>query len=146
MMEREAAAAPLDTQGGDIRLPRGRMCWILSGDARISARVAQLLEERKCEVLQSEVLPSASAGALEIEQLALILLDTASDIERGAATLQEIRRRRIKAPIVVLTKEFCREFGEKILTQGVRYYFLRDFCEEEFTEVVSSLLKAEPSE
>ena len=141
MMEREAAAASLDAQGGDIRLPRGRMCWILSGDAVVSRRVAQLLEERKCKVLRSEALPPISAGPLEREQPVLILLDTAGDVNNGASILQEIRRRRIKAPVIVLTQEFSHEFGKKIISQGVRYYFLRDFCEEEFAEVVASLLK-----
>ena len=140
MMEREAAAAPLDTQGGDNRLLRGRMCWILSNDAQVIDRVARLLEERKCEVLRSDALPPASAGAPEVEP-ALVLLDTGGDVDRGAATLQEIKRRRIKAPVVVLTQKLCREFGEKILTQGIRYYFPQEFCEEEFIEVVSSLLK-----
>jgi DNA-binding response OmpR family regulator len=71
---------------------------------------------------------------------ALVVLDVDGPVEHGLDVIRQLRKARMQAPIVVLTPEFSRDFGAKILSQGVRYYFSHDYCEEEFLAVARSLL------
>jgi DNA-binding response OmpR family regulator len=71
----------------------------------------------------------------------LIILDVAHDMDRGLRTIQKLKRHRVNAPIIAFTQNISREFGAKIISQGVRYYFSRDFNPRELLEVADSYLK-----
>ena len=76
----------------------------------------------------------------------MIILDIGCDMDWGMQAIQEIRKRRIQAPLVVLTESFSKDFGAKIISQGVHYYFSRDFLEKEFLDVVKNLLLSRVNE
>jgi DNA-binding NarL/FixJ family response regulator len=71
----------------------------------------------------------------------LIVLDIDRDVDQGFRIIQRLKRARKDAPVVVLTEDFSRDFGRKIISEGVRYYFSYDFCNDEFLKVAESLLK-----
>ena len=74
---------------------------------------------------------------------AIVLLDIGADVDRGLRTIQHLKRARLLAPMVVLTSAFSRDFGAKIISEGIRYYFSHDFCKEELLELMHTLLKRE---
>lgn len=117
--------------------------WIVSSDSKLASKVESLLgpltghqvtttPERLEETAFADPKPAAPD---------LVVVDIGDDIDSGVETIRCLRRARIKAPIVVLTKNFSRDFGAKIVSEGVRYYLAHDFCQEEFQEVAESLLK-----
>jgi CheY-like chemotaxis protein len=70
---------------------------------------------------------------------AMVLLDIDQDLDGGVAAIERIKRLHRRAPIAILTATMSREFGGKILSLGVQYYFSHDFCEKELIELTRSL-------
>jgi DNA-binding NarL/FixJ family response regulator len=118
------------------------IAWLISGDQSLSARVQTLLyaATEKVRTITPDLLNNEEFWSTNREELGLIVLDIDDSVDWGLWVLRELQRARIKAPIVVMSNNFSREFGAKIVSQGVRYYFAHDFSEAEFTEVVGSLL------
>ena len=74
----------------------------------------------------------------------VVVLDVGSNLDRGRELIRRLRRVRVTAPMIVVTDDCSRDFGAKIISEGVRYYLVRDFGGEEFVEVVESLLHPRP--
>ena len=55
--------------------------------------------------------------------------------------IQAIKRAHVQTSTVILTERFSRDFGMKILSEGISYYFSYDFCRAEFLQLVASILK-----
>jgi DNA-binding response OmpR family regulator len=121
------------------------MAWVIGDDRSVGKRVCALLTEMGCETQTPAFpLPNKGKGQTEGEDRSepdIVVLDIGSDVEGGTRAIGEMKRSRIKAPLVVLSEDFSHEFGLRIISQGVRYYFPHDFSPKEFEQVVRNLLQ-----
>ncbi|MCB2153757.1 hypothetical protein KQI84_02630 [bacterium] len=124
--------------GGD-----GGTVWIVSQDNDLVQMIEPLLRPLADSVTEvnPEQLMTERFWSPRPEVPGLVVLDVGSDLDGGLRAIRRIRKARFRMPIVVFTCDFSREFGVKIVSEGVRYYFARDFCQSEFCEVAESLLK-----
>ncbi|OPZ08387.1 MAG: hypothetical protein BWZ08_01199 [candidate division BRC1 bacterium ADurb.BinA292] len=126
---------------------RGPVVWIITPHRTVHQRIERLLRPLPAEVVRRErVLEDPRGSARPKPRPQLVVLDVDEDMEQGARVIEALRRGRLDAPLIVLTRAFTRDFGARILSLGVRYYFSQDFCESEFREVVQSLLRLPASE
>jgi DNA-binding NtrC family response regulator len=118
----------------------GRQVWIVAATAPLRRRVERLAEQA-----------GAAARCIDPARIeaeihggrrwpAVVILDIASDMEWGRRVIQRLKRAGTRTPVVVIAEEISREFGAKIVSEGVQYYFPRQFSDEEFMEVIGSLL------
>jgi len=121
----------------------GARVWVISADDQLADRIGELLRPVTDRIgrFEPETIKEESFWTHKLPDPALVILDIDRDIAWGVWALQRLRRARVQAPVVVLTQDFSRDFGAKIISEGVRYYFSHDFCQEEFLEVAESLLK-----
>jgi DNA-binding NarL/FixJ family response regulator len=117
--------------------------WIISGDHLLVRRITESgqLAEDEILVMEPGDLDDETFTNLRCTEPGIIVLDVTNKVDWGLWAIRAIKRARIKAPIVVFTNNFSREFGAKIVSEGVRYYFGNDFSASEFREVMESLLK-----
>ena len=117
--------------------------WVISADLTLTARIEEVLQPLTEEVIKLAPQPMHQETFWTDKPPcpALIVLDIDRDIELGLEIIKSVKRARIRAPMVVLTRDFSRKFGAKIISEGIRYYFPYDFCQHEFLQVAESLLK-----
>lgn len=123
--------------------PHTGCLWVICDDDAIQGRIESTLEEdHVCLRMHSRA--TVTRAGFWRESLTLpgaVLLDLADDLDGGARVLRDIKSARVRAPVIVLSKEFNTEFGNKIVSEGASYFLPRDFDAEEFREVVRALLK-----
>jgi DNA-binding NarL/FixJ family response regulator len=116
--------------------------WVVSENPEVCLRISGLLS--KYGVCHKEIAPTDldadEAWGDRWTRPPLIVLDVDHKLDRGRRHVQKIYQRYPEMPVVILTSDFSREFGSKILSQGVLYYFSYDFLENEFKELMGSLL------
>ncbi len=122
---------------------REPLVWVVSADAALGERIVQLLRAR---VGPPRLLTPQAVGREEFwtrlrEKPRLIVLDLGTELDWGRAAIRRARRARVEAPVVVMAEAFSRDFGAKIISEGVRYHLLRQFCDQEFLSVIESLLR-----
>ena len=124
--------------GGD-----GGTVWIVSQDTNLVLAIEPLLRPLADSVLKvvPEQLLTEPFWSPRPAAPDLVVLDLGEDLDSGLRAILQMRKARFRMPIVVISCDFSREFGVKIVSEGVRYYFARDFCRSEFCEVAESLLK-----
>src|SRR5690606_13934701 len=117
--------------------------WLVSNESVLCNRIEMAIRTVSDQIsrVRKEELESEGFWTPLPRTPDLIILDVESDVDWGMSAIRRLKRARMKAPLVVITATFSREFGEKILTEGVRYYFAHDFSTSEFREVVESLIK-----
>ncbi len=117
--------------------------WVVSGDESLVARMTALLVPLADEVrvVDSSEFERDTFWAPRPSAPNLVILDIGDRLDWAVAVIQRLKQVRIRAPIVVVTEDFSRDFGAKILSQGIRYYLGRDFFDQEFHDLVESLLK-----
>ena len=121
--------------------PAQRTAWVIGLDDRLAKRVRTCLEGEGFTACLIHPGPQATA-AQWLEQYpepGVVVLDVGANVDWGVGIIEGVRRLRIGAPLIVMTRDFSREFGAKILSAGVRYYFPHDFSATEFLEVVRNL-------
>lgn len=116
--------------------------WIISANPALVEKIEKVLRPLTRRI---QVLPPALAGEGLEDKLrggapGLIVIDLGADMDWGMGVLRDIKQASSQIPTVVLTEEFSREFGAKILSEGVSYYFPHDFAETEFERLARSLL------
>lgn len=128
--------------GGD-----GGTVWIVSQDTDLVRTIDPLLRPLADSVIEikPEQLLNERFWTPRPNAPGLVVLDVEEDLDGGLRAIRRIRKARFRMPIVVITADVSREFGIKIVSEGVRYYFARDFCESEFREVAESLLRNKQS-
>jgi DNA-binding NarL/FixJ family response regulator len=117
--------------------------WLISDSPAIVASIRGLLAPDKVSIRQMS-LPAIEHEVYRpgmVSAPALMLLDIGEDVDRGCRIIRQLRRARLHTPVVVLTASLSRDFGAKIISEGIRYYFSHDYCREELLELVQSLLK-----
>lgn len=82
-------------------------------------------------------------GALRASAPPLVVVDIGEDTDWGLGVIQAIKRARGRTATVVLTECFSRDFGVKIISEGIDYYFSHDFCRAEFLKLARSIFKPE---
>lgn len=117
--------------------------WVVSTNAELLEKVQEVLHP----LARVRVLAPAAGGALE-EALReggppLIVLDVGGQVNWGMRMIQAIKRSPVPISTVIMTEQFSREFGRKILSEGISYYFSYDFCRSEFLQLVTSILKVD---
>lgn len=122
----------------------GTLTWIIGNDPALQERIKKRLATLRTQA--QIIAPEDLAERCEVRHRQkppnLILLDI-EDLDGGLANIEILKRARVTAPIVALTADFSRQFAMKILSQGVRYYLPREFCEDELLGVARSLLEPE---
>jgi DNA-binding NarL/FixJ family response regulator len=121
--------------------------WVVSGDPALCERIEQLTRgmAHVRQIRSEQVLADEFWQGRPEPPPAVVVLDIDADPDWGANSIHRIRQVRMGEAIIVLTRDFSREFGAKIISQGIRYYFAREFSEEEFLAVIESLLKIDPT-
>ncbi|GAB4321413.1 MAG: hypothetical protein Kow0059_16120 [Candidatus Sumerlaeia bacterium] len=121
----------------------GGLVWIISRNDALAQQLIGVLQSLTTEVchVKPESMTEGLFRRRQGEKPGLVVLDVGRDVDGALRIIQSIKRHRIKAPIVVVTDECSRDFGAKIISQGVRYYFTRDFNPREFLQVAGSYLK-----
>ena len=116
--------------------------WIISDNEALSRGIRQLLAGLSVatSILDPAAVDKDDFWERKPGQLKLVILDVNGRLDWGWEFIRRIRLARIQAPMVVLTEMFSRDFGAKIISQGVRYYFSHDYCKEEFLEVAQNLI------
>ena len=134
---------PLDSALRASDLSEGRRIWVLTANAELRERIRALLAPltHRIETMLPAELGQGDGLQLQGSQPALVILDIGREVSEGTRAMQAIKRLRIHAPLVVLTEEFSKDFGAEIISRGVRYYFSHDFVQDEFIQVVKSLLE-----
>ena len=129
------------TRGG-ARLEEASV-WVVTSDPELCERLSLTLEPwaDRLAVCDLDALTSPALRASRAGDLRLIVLDVDRHLDQSSRAIQSLRNARINAPVVVITDAYSREFGAKIISQGVKSHFLHDYCEEELLEVASSLLQ-----
>lgn len=128
----------------NMTAPVDARVWIIGDRPALLTRLQASLSG-PCDSEENALLSPAAISRMDLftehpGHLELVILEVDDPPECGLEIIQRLRKARIRAPVVVLTRDFSRQFGAKILSQGVRYYFPHDYCETEFQEVVQSLL------
>ena len=132
---------PDDAGDPDASLAVRERVWLFSASAALRGRIQSLIEPLAGPIrLLPGIWDKNLPGLLTEIQPALIMIDIAHDMNQGLRILRTLKRSRNRAPIVVLTEDFSKEFAAKILSEGIRYYFSHDFCERELLELAGSLL------
>lgn len=121
--------------------------WIISGNSELIERIGELLRS-----VTEQIVPIAPQSInkkilrnRKPDTPALVVLDINRDADWGLTIIQRLKRAYRHVPVVVLTRDFSRDFGKKIISEGVRYYFSYDFCTEEFLKVAEIFLKKKAS-
>ena len=134
----------------DSGLPRSlarseAKAWIVCLGGNQCERARALLEGKGWTVSQTSCqLSDAEDWWTELETPPdFIVLDIGRNVDRGEEAIHQIRRLRIEAPILVVTEDFSRDFGAKILSLGIRYYLPKDFAPAEFLELVECSVNPE---
>lgn len=86
------------------------------------------------------------AGALEVidrRQPDLVLLDLALEGKGGLALLEELRRRELDLPVLVLSMHDERLYGERVLRAGARGYLMKHEPAEKVIEGIRIVLRGE---
>jgi len=117
------------------------VAWVVTDDSPLEARIRRVLADEPLGILRVEPTEWDRAGFWTPRPAApaLIILDVDGRPDWGEQAIQRARRARYTTPIVVITSDFSHEFGAKIVSLGVRYYFAHDFCPSELAEVARSL-------
>ena len=143
-MQRRSDHAPSDVAPASHAAAAGEAAvWLISDTPALVGSIRKLLAADRV------TLRPMSLEAIEQEEYrpgtvalpALMLLDIGEDVDRGCRIIRQLRRARLATPVVVLTASLSRDFGAKIISEGIRYYFPHDYCKEELLELVRSLLK-----
>jgi DNA-binding NarL/FixJ family response regulator len=118
--------------------------WIVSGNEVLIDRIKPLLLPLtgRVQTIDAEQFDEEAFWSPRPPAPGLIVLDIDHRVDWGVSAIHKLRQARIRAPIVVMTEDFSHEFGAKILSEGVRYYFAHDFCRQEFRDLAESLLKS----
>jgi DNA-binding NarL/FixJ family response regulator len=117
--------------------------WIISGNTGLVERIETLLHPLAEQIVQiaPETTDQQEFWINKSSEPTLIVLDIDRDVDQGFRIIQRLKRARKDTPVVVLTEDFSRDFGRKIISEGVRYYFSYDFCKDEFLKVAEILLE-----
>ncbi|MDK2970498.1 MAG: hypothetical protein PWP23_253 [Candidatus Sumerlaeota bacterium] len=121
---------------------RGHCLLVVSEDDALHRRIEEDLALVPCDVhrrTREEVSDPAFWRRQECYPGA-VLLDLDEDLDAGVTVLLALKRARVPSPVIVLTPMFSREFGTKIVSQGIGYCLSRDFDSHELCEVVASLV------
>jgi len=97
----------------------------------------RILPPREVEELRLE-LPADG------EEPLFIILDVDHDLNWGTGVLRLLRRAHPRAPILIISDDFTKSFGRKILSQGVQFHFSRNFADDEARELLGSVLATRP--
>ena len=117
--------------------------WVVSDDAEFCEHVREVLEDQLLPIRviardgvmkqgfwrETEVLPGA------------VLLDPDEDLDWAASVLRDIKRAHIRSPVIVAAREMDKDFGTKIVSEGVSYLLLRDFEPRELREAATGLIR-----
>lgn len=126
-----------------IHQEKGEELWIISGDAGCCDNVESAL--RSLERVIRRVEPASLDEPQfwrRCEKLpGVIVLDVDGRLDWGEAVLRAIKRSHVTSPVIVISTNFTREFGTKIVSEGICYALPRDFDGNEFREVVCSLFR-----
>jgi len=116
--------------------------WLMSDGPALVGSIQKLLADEKVPIVKMglEAVEREEFRKIEGVPPALVLLDIDADLDRGYRIIRLLKRARLAAPMVVLVQTLSRDFGAKIVSEGIRYYFPHDFCKEELLALVHSLL------
>lgn len=121
---------------------RTECLWVVSDDSQLCGRVESTLEGGTC------LRPISRAAAVEagfwrgtLTLPGAVLLDLDDDLDWGARVLRYIKGARVRTPVIVLSRDFSEEFGNKIVPEGASYFLPWNFDPDELREVVRVLLK-----
>lgn len=125
----------------------GDTAWLISADAALAGRIQPLLLPLTGDVrvVDAQEFDGEAFWLPRPAHPSLVILDVDCRLDWGASAIQRLRQARIKAPVVVITKDFSQDFGAKILSEGIKYYLAYDFCDRELRELAASLLRVPPS-
>lgn len=122
--------------------------WIISSDDAIRGRLVTLLEGMGSGLA---VLPHHDDEGLRKALRAgdsnappFIILDVDHDLNWGMSVLRMLRRVHPRVPILIISDDFSKSFGRKILSQGVQFHFSRNFADDEARELLGSVLATKP--
>ena len=119
----------------------GAEVWMISDNTALVGRVRALLQPltQRLLVFSSEIAAQVHPLTESPHPPRLIILDIDGDVDGGLHLIQCLKQARIQAPIVIMTENFSRDFGAKIIPEHVHYYFSHDFCDQEFLQLVENL-------
>ena len=121
--------------------------WVVGRDPAMWRRIATLMDWTEPPwLLPPETAADDRFWKRGAQRPRLILLDLEGELDWGRDLMRRARRARLEAPVVVLAESFSRDFGAKIISEGILFHFSRDFCDEEFISVLRSLLATHPGE
>ncbi len=122
------------TVPGSVRI------FLVSDSTTVCAKVTDVLNNTAVQ-LDIRALDSFESRAPTWPPLpTLLLLDVDNNLSRGERLLERVKRNWHEVPVVVLTSDLSADFGKRILSKGVRYHFSHDFCPNDFSAVVTSLI------
>jgi DNA-binding NarL/FixJ family response regulator len=116
--------------------------WIISDDAALCECAEQELKD-ECPIrrISSTLVHSPSFWRGCGCYPGVILLDIGDRVDWGVQVLRAIKRARVPSPVIVTSETFSKEFGTKIVSEGVSYCLQKGFECSELREVVVSLIK-----
>jgi ActR/RegA family two-component response regulator len=124
--------------------PRERVHCVLlvGGGEHLRRRLSRCLQQLGCDACDypPEKVSSADFWRERPCAPAAVVIDLHEGYEPGRAVLQALKRARIDSPVIVLTPEFSREFGTKIVSLGVSYCLARDCDDAELFEALTGLV------
>lgn len=125
----------------------GKGVWLVTADERMRQDICGLLQTLECEIVAIDPARSNTENPWEWSEASpnIIMLDIGEDMDWGGRIIDAIHHGGRNIPLVVLTRNFSREFGAKIIPRGMCYYFPRDFCPHEFLEVIRNLVERQAS-
>ncbi len=117
--------------------------WVVSDDAEFCERVRKVLED--------QLLPIRILGRGRVKKLGFwreepalpgaVLLDPDDDLDWAVGVLRDIKRAHIRSPVIVASRELDKDFGTKIVSEGVSYFLLREFEPRELREAATGLIR-----
>lgn len=118
--------------------------WVITGDDELRHCAETKLRDGTCKVefIHPDALADRAWFRICKVIPGVILLDVDQDMDRSAAILRSLKRAQIRAPIIAICNEFTKEFGTKIVSEGVSYCLLRGSDCGELQEVVSCLINS----
>ncbi|MBX3727597.1 MAG: hypothetical protein KF858_00285 [Candidatus Sumerlaeia bacterium] len=121
---------------------RTRCVLVVGGDEKLRTRLSRCLLHLGCNECDYDPDEVASADFWRERPCApaAVVIDLREGFEPGRAVLQALKRARIDSPVIVLTPDFSREFGTKIVSLGVSYCLARDCDDGELLEALTGLI------
>lgn len=118
--------------------------WVIGASEALGRKIEQTLRPLAPQMRMlapQDGIEADLEGALRESEPPLIVIDIGEDTDWGLRVIQAVKRARSRTATVILTECFSRDFGAKIISEGIDYYFSHDFCRSEFLRLAKSILK-----